>query len=349
MRTGEYKVPGGKLVVAQVQVTGGTLSGVNVSGDFFLEPDDALERIDEALRGISAEASVTMLTEKIDHATTDAALIGFDARSVAIAVRRALGASTTWSDHTFEILQPGPLQPHQNLALDQVLVEELGAGRRGPMLRMWEWSGSAAILGSFQSVRNEVDTEAAARRGVQVVRRISGGGAMFVEPGNSITYSLYVPTTLVDGLSFEQSYAFLDDWVLGALRELGVQAEYVPLNDITSPQGKIGGAAQKRLAGGAVLHHAMMSYDIDAEAMTDVLRIGREKLSDKGTTSASKRVDPMRAQTQMARTDIVAALLDHFRSRYATTEGQVRQAEFDRVEHLIDTKFATDEWLYRVP
>src|SRR5699024_5272252 len=83
-----------------------------------------------------------------------------------------------------------------------------------------------------------------------------------------------------------QAYAFLDDWVLGALERVGIEARYVPLNDISSPQGKIGGAAQKRLAGGAVLHHVTMSYDIDAEKMTRVLRIGREKLSDKGTTSA---------------------------------------------------------------
>lgn len=349
MNRGEYKVPGGKLVVAEVEVAAGALSQVRISGDFFLEPDDALERIDEALRGAPADSAVRVLTERIESATTDAALIGFDARSVAIAVRRALGASSSWSDHSFEILQPGGLSAHQNLALDQVLVEELGAGRRGPMLRIWDWAESAVILGSFQSVRNEVDAEAAARRGVQVVRRISGGGAMFVEPGNSITYSLYVPATLVDGLSFEQSYAFLDDWVLGALREVGVQATYEPLNDISSPQGKIGGAAQKRLAGGAVLHHAMLSYDMDAVAMTDVLRIGREKLSDKGTTSANKRVDPLRAQSQMDRADIIAAFTDYFRSRYSATDGQISEAEHERAEELIVTKFATAEWLHRVP
>ncbi|MGC0273193.1 lipoyl protein ligase domain-containing protein [Pseudactinotalea sp. Z1739] len=349
MRRGEYKVPGGKLVVAEVEVEDGVLARVNISGDFFLEPDDALDRIDEALRGLPAETSGRELAERIEAATIDAALIGFDARSVGIAVRRALGASTTWSDHSFELIQAGPLPAYQNLALDQVLVEELGAGRRGPMLRLWEWAESAVVLGSFQSVRNEVDLAAAERRGVRPVRRISGGGAMFVEPGTSITYSLYVPATLVDGMSFEQSYAFLDDWVLGALESIGVSATYVPLNDITSPAGKIGGAAQKRLAGGAVLHHVMMSYDMDADAMTDVLRIGREKLSDKGTTSANKRVDPLRSQSQMAREDVVTALLDYFRSRYTTSQSEVRSAEFARVEELVESKFATKEWLHRVP
>ncbi|NEB73079.1 lipoate--protein ligase family protein, partial [Streptomyces fulvissimus] len=93
-----------------------------------------------------------------------------------------------------------------------------------------EWGGPAVIIGSFQSLRNEVDPEGAARHGVGVVRRISGGGAMFVEPGNTITYSLSVPASLVSGLSFADSYAYLDDWVLGALADMGIKAWYQPLN-----------------------------------------------------------------------------------------------------------------------
>ena len=88
----------------------------------------------------------------------------------------------------------------------------------------------------------------------------------------------------MDGISFADSYAFLDAWVMAALEKLGISAFYVPLNDIATEQGKIGGAAQKRLANGGMLHHVTMSYDIDADKMVEVLRIGKEKLSDKGTT-----------------------------------------------------------------
>ena len=96
-------------------------------------------------------------------------------------------------------------------------------------------------------MRNEVDPDGASRHGFDVVRRISGGGAMMMEKGNVVTYSLYVPAELVQGMSFADSYAFLDDWVLQGLRSLGIDATYQPLNDIASPAGKIGGAAQKRL------------------------------------------------------------------------------------------------------
>jgi lipoate-protein ligase A len=150
---------------------------------------------------------------------------------------------------------------------------------------------------------------------------------MFIEPGNTITYSLTVPASLVDGLSYAQSYPFLDDWVLGALADVGVQARYVPLNDIASPEGKIAGAAQKRLASGAVLHHVTMAYDIDQDKMLQVLRIGREKMSDKGTTSANKRVDPLRSQTGKSRAAVIEAFKDHFRARYRTVDGRVSPAE----------------------
>lgn len=347
---GEYKVPGGKLVAVELEVTDGRISRAAVSGDFFLEPDDALEAIDAALLGMAQGATVAQLTGVVASVLgADVTMVGFTPEAVAIAVRRALGHATRWEDHTFEIVHEGAESPAMHMALDQVLSEAVGAGARRPTLRIWEWGAPAVVIGSFQSLRNEVDADAAARHGITVVRRISGGGAMFIEPGNTITYSLTVPASLVEGLSFERSYAFLDDWVLGALGELGIHARYVPLNDIASPAGKIAGAAQKRLANGAVLHHVTMAYDIDATKMLAVLRTGREKLSDKGTTSANKRVDPLRSQTQMARADVIEAFTNYFRSRYDAVDGAVTLDERARAERLVATKFGTPEWTARVP
>lgn len=347
--TGEYKAPGAKLVVADVTVEADRFTSVVISGDFFLEPDEALARLSSSLTGLPAHSSAAHLTEVAQRALADAQLMGITAEAVAIAVRRAVGAASRWADHTFDVIHHEPLSPWENLALDQVLLEEVGGERRGPTLRLWEWAGSCAILGSFQSFRNEVDAEAAQKLGIQVVRRISGGGAMFVEPGNSITYSLYVPGSLVEGLSFERSYEFLDEWVISALGELGVNARYVPLNDIASEAGKIGGAAQKRLANGTVLHHVTMSYDIDADKMVQVLRIGREKLSDKGTTSANKRVDPMRRQTGLSRDEIMARLRASFEARYRHRSSELSPQERQRVAELIEAKFSTQEWLHRIP
>jgi lipoate-protein ligase A len=347
---GEYKVPGGKLVVVDLEVTDGKLAQVRLSGDFFLEPDDALPLIDAALTGLPADADGKVIAAAVQRALPDGAvLLGFSPEAIATAVRRAVHRATTWRDYEWELVHPGSLSPVTHLALDQVLAEEVAAGRRKPTLRIWEWDEPAVVIGSFQSVSNEVDPENAAKFGIPVVRRISGGGAMFMEAGSIITYSLYAPIELVQGMSFADSYAYLDDWVLVALRSLGIEATYQPLNDIASPTGKIGGAAQKRLADGAVLHHVTMSYDIDAEKMVQVLRIGREKLSDKGTKSAQKRVDPLRSQTGLPRADIIERMIETFRSLHGLHDGEITPEEYARAEQLVAEKFSTDEWLYRVP
>jgi lipoate-protein ligase A len=235
------------------------------------------------------------------------------------------------------------------MALDDVLVDEVSAGRRGPTLRIWEWASPAVVIGRFQSLRNEVDMDAARRHGIEVVRRISGGGAMFIEPGNTITYSIFAPIGMVEGMGFEQAYALMDAWVLAALGELGIQAWYQPLNDIASPAGKIAGAAQAR-RGRAVLHHVTMAYDIDAEKMLQVLRIGREKLSGKGTASAQKRVDPLRSQTGLAREAIISAFVESFRRRHGgLSAGPLRAHELERAHQLAIEKFSSEAWTALVP
>jgi lipoate-protein ligase A len=204
------------------------------------------------------------------------------------------------------------------------------------------------VIGRFQSLRNEVDAEAARRHGIEVVRRVSGGGAMFIEPGNTITWSIYAPLSLIKGMSFQEAYAWMDAWTLQALGELGIKAWYQPLNDITSDGGKIAGAAQAH-RGGAVLHHVTMAYDIDAGKMLQVLRIGREKLSDKGTQSAAKRVDPLRSQTGLPRSAIIARMIDTFRTLHGLADDQLRPSELVDAQALAQQKFATADWTADVP
>ncbi|MFC9848950.1 biotin/lipoate A/B protein ligase family protein [Streptomyces sp. NPDC060223] len=352
---GEYKVPGGKLVVVDLDVADGVLCRARVAGDFFLEPDEALDAVNHALNGAPADTDAAGLAARIDTALPEGTVMyGLSSEGIAIAVRRALAHATDWTDYDWQLIHEGPQSPALHMALDEVLTAEVAAGHRPPTLRVWEWAAPAVIIGSFQSLRNEVDPAGAERHGIEVVRRISGGGAMFVEPGNTITYSLSVPEALVQGLSFQDSYAYLDDWVLGALGDMGIKAWYQPLNDIATEAGKVAGAAQKRMVGpgggpGAVLHHVTMAYDIDAAKMLEVLRIGREKLSDKGTRSAKKRVDPLRRQTGLAREAVIERMIDSFRGRYGLTDGKVTPEELARAEDLARTKFGSPDWTSRVP
>ena len=99
-----------------------------------------------------------------------------------------------------------------------------------------------------------------------------------------------------------------------------------------------------------MLHHVTMAYDIDAAKMLDVLRIGREKLSDKGTTSAGKRVDPLRSQTGLPRADVIAHMVETFGRRHG---GLVRDVlhpdELGRATALARDRFATAEWTALLP
>jgi lipoate-protein ligase A len=347
---GEYKVPGGKLVVVDLDVVDGSFANFRLAGDFFLEPDSALDLINEAVNGLPESSDASTISFAVQSALPEGAtLLGFSADAVAVAVRRSLARATSWTDYDWQLIHGTPYPPVLQMALDQVLAEEVGAGRRKPTLRIWEWNEPGVVIGSFQSVKNEVDLENAAKYGFQVTRRISGGGAMFMEAGSVITYSIYAPTDLVHGMTFAESYAFLDEWVIVALKSLGIEASYQPLNDITSAKGKIGGAAQKRLGTGAVLHHVTMSYDMDGDKMVQVLRIGREKMSDKGTKSANKRVDPLRSQTGMSRAAIIDTMEATFRGLYGLHEDDITPEELAKAQKLVEEKFGTEEWLLRVP
>ncbi len=347
---GEYKVPGGKLVVVDLDVLDGRIANFHLAGDFFLEPDEALASIDAAVNGLPVEADTRAVAAAVREALpTDAVLLGFSPEAVGVAVRRSLANATTWRDYDWEIIHAPAVTPALHLALDEVLTASVATGARKPTLRFWEWEQNAVVIGSFQSVKNEDDPAGAAKYGFDVVRRITGGGAMMMEKGSVVTYSLYVPTDLVQGMTFADSYAYLDEWAILALQGMGIDASYVPLNDITSSKGKIGGAAQKRLGSGAVLHHVTMSYDMDGEKMTQVLRIGREKISDKGIASAAKRVDPLRSQTGLSREEIIERMKAQFAEMYGAKPGDITPAEYAAAEQLVAEKFATPEWLYRVP
>ncbi|MDP9364591.1 MAG: lipoate--protein ligase family protein [Chloroflexota bacterium] len=253
-----------------------------------------------------------------------------------------------WRAYPWRLLPEVARPPLMNMALDEVLTERVGRGERPPTLRIWGWTGRCVVLGRFQSVRNEVEEEAARRNGVEIVRRISGGGAMFIEPEGAITYSIYAPEAMVRGLSFPESYAFFDAWVVDALRGLGLDAWYAPLNDITSSGGKIGGAAQARRHG-AVLHHTTMAYQMNVPLMLSVLRIGQEKLSDKGMRSAEKRVGPLRQQTDLSRAAIISHLIDHFREAHGLVTDEPTADELTEAEGRVRERFGTREWIHVLP
>lgn len=243
---------------------------------------------------------------------------------------------------SFRIIDEGEYGEPMHHALDEVLTRRLADGEMQPTLRFWYRNEKAVPLGRFQAFENEVQTDYTMDNDVTIVRRITGGGAMYVEPGNVVTYSMYLPPGMVPD-DIEQSYAELDAWVVEALQQAGLDVEHQPLNDIMHADGKIGGAAQLRKSG-AVLHHATLSYDLDIEEMLRVLRIGEEKLSDKAVQSAEKRVAVMRDHVDHDRQAIIGQMKDYFRDTYGGEDGSLEEKELAEARELAEEKFSSPAW-----
>lgn len=252
------------------------------------------------------------------------------------------------ADLEWELIPASAQRAHMHMALDEVLLERVIAGERSAAVRFWTWTEKALVIGSHQSVMNEVDRTAARRLGFEVTRRMSGGGTMICEPGRTITYSMYLPDTVVAGMSFRESYAELDAWAVRAFVALGVPASYREINDIISPRGKIAGAAQARRRG-HVLHHTTVAHTMDVAIVRRLIRLGREPLSERGARSADKEVSPLSWFTDLDCAAVTAHLERYFASAFHTTPSELTDAELLGAEHLVSAKYATPAWVNRIP
>jgi len=243
---------------------------------------------------------------------------------------------------TAQIVDTGTYSEPVQQALEGVLIDRLDAGELEPTLRFWYRKSPAVALGRFQAYADEVAVDYVAENDIDVVRRLTGGGAMYVEPGAVITYSLYLPQENVSA-DIEASYAELDQWAIDALRSIGLDVAHEPLNDISHPKGKIGGSAQFR-TDNAVLHHTTISYDLDIAEMLRVLRIGEEKISDKAIESAEKRVARMGDHIDASRADVIEALQTTFADRFDAKPGSLPTDIVDEARQRATDRFGTNAW-----
>lgn len=242
----------------------------------------------------------------------------------------------------WRVINEGKHSEAMHHAIDEVLTERVNEGDSRPTLRFWYRRNPSVPIGRFQAFEDEVEHDYAREKDIEVVRRVTGGGAMFCEPGNVITYSIYLPKEMVSS-SVEESYRELDEFAVEALKDLGVDASYQPLNDIEHLDGKLGGAAQLR-KDNAVLHHTTISYDLDIEEMLKVLRIGKEKVSDKAVKSAEQRVSRITDHTESDRETVIQALIQKFTENKGFEERALTDEEISEAEELAEEKFSASDW-----
>lgn len=246
----------------------------------------------------------------------------------------------------FRYLETGYGTAAFNMGLDEAVLHSVASGQSAPTLRLYAWKPRAVSIGYFQGLHEEVDVQACSDRGIDVVRRITGGGAVFHSV--ELTYSLVIPLghPVVAGEILE-SYRSVCAGILAGCAGLGVAAEFVPLNDIVSGGRKISGNAQTRKQG-CVLQHGTVILAVDVDEMFSLLKVPSEKMKGKLIEDVKARVTSLSA--------IVGRPLDYeevvpaFRDGFAMALGvdlapsQPTQAELALAAQLGSEKFSSPAW-----
>ncbi len=141
----------------------------------------------------------------------------------------------------------------------------------GPSFRIWR-NSDCVVLGRFLKPEEEVHLGEAKRLGVPVLKRVSGGGAVFHDPGN-LNYSLYLEEANLPACDVEESLRLLSFPVTRLLQSLGLPWEWVEPNSIYVSGRKISGSAQAR-SRGRILHHGTLLVNTDLEKMERLLKKG---------------------------------------------------------------------------
>ncbi len=201
----------------------------------------------------------------------------------------------------------------------------------------------AVVLGRNQNAYAEINRPFAEARGIAVVRRLTGGGAVFHDLGN-LNFTFIVPRADCPELDFPRFAGPVAD----ALRTLGVPAELSGRNDLTAEGRKISGNAQC-VYNGKVMHHGTLLFSADLSAMTGVLRVDGEKMRSKGIRSVRSRVGNLADYLPgMDVTDLKRFLEDSFSARESADGPAIKTAfspeQAAGIERLKREKYATWEW-----
>ncbi|MHA1654172.1 MAG: lipoate--protein ligase family protein [Candidatus Thorarchaeota archaeon] len=246
------------------------------------------------------------------------------------------------------------LESHEaamNMAIDEAIMRTMEKGAAVPTLRIYRWKPSAVSIGTFQSMKEEVDIAYCQLYGIDFVRRITGGGAVYHDYEGEITYSIILPRDhRLAPKDIMQSYKVLCQGIVSALDYLGIKAEFRPVNDIVANGKKISGSAQTRRFS-CLLQHGTTLLDLDVREMFSVLKVSKEKISDKMISDVKERVTSIRdiLGDDVGIQNLRTALIEGFSKalRVELVPGALSQAEWELARKLAAEKYSNDEWNFK--
>jgi Lipoate-protein ligase A len=232
------------------------------------------------------------------------------------------------------------------MGIDEALIESVGSGRSPPTLRLYRWSPSCITVGYFQSLEDEVDTAACREAGVDAVRRLTGGGAVFHD--REITYSIILPLGHpLAPLDILESYRLICSGLVRALARLGVESEFAPINDIVAGGKKVSGNAQSRRSS-CLLQHGTVLLGLRLDLMFSLLKVPAEKLKGKLIEDAKQRVTSLEILLgrRLEYEEAACALREGFAEAWdaGLDEGSLSEAEAEAAASLAASRFSRPEW-----
>ena len=191
-------------------------------------------------------------------------------------------------DTEWRLLDVGVATATVNMALDSVVLEAVACGEAPPTIRFLQFSPPAALVGVYQRLEEELRLDYCASAGIDVNRRLTGGGAIFFDEGQ-LGWEVIAPTRAVGGCPAVALFERLSRPVVSALRDMGLDAAFRPRNDIEVAGRKISGTGGTS-DGDAFLFQGTLLTDFDVDTMLRVLRVPVEKLRRKEIDSLKERV-----------------------------------------------------------
>lgn len=232
-------------------------------------------------------------------------------------------------------LETGSTDPFYNLAFEEYV---LANQREGDYLILWQ-NDNTIVVGQNQNAEAEINRSFVEEHGIRVVRRMTGGGAVYHDLGN-LNYSFITDAGEASQLTMD---AFTAP-VVAALRSLGLQAEASGRNDILVNGKKVSGTAQ-RMAKGRILHHGTLLFDSDPEMVGGALNADPEKFRSKSAKSVRSRICNIRPQ--LPQDMELSEFWEYLKSALAKDgfeQHQLSAQALAEIRTLKESKYDTWEW-----